>query len=52
MDVKNTGDMAGKEVVQLYMTDEKGSTPRRIRALKGFKRISLNTGKLGRFPLL
>lgn len=45
VEVTNNGDMAGEEVVQLYVTDEKGSTPRPIRQLKGFKRISLNAGE-------
>ncbi|NQU88502.1 MAG: glycoside hydrolase family 3 C-terminal domain-containing protein, partial [Mariniphaga sp.] len=43
--VKNTGDVAGEEVVQLYITDEKATTPRPIRQLEGFKRIQLNVGE-------
>jgi beta-glucosidase len=43
--VKNTGKLAGEEVVQLYITDEKASSPRPIRQLEGFKRISLNSGE-------
>jgi beta-glucosidase len=31
--------------VQLYITDEKASTPRPIRSLQGFKRISLKKGE-------
>jgi beta-glucosidase len=39
-DVKNTGGMAGDEVVELYLTQPKGfETP--IRVLAGFKRIHL-----------
>jgi beta-glucosidase len=37
--------MAGDEVVQLYLKDEKASTPRPIHQLEGFKRISLNPGE-------
>ncbi|MGV8094787.1 MAG: glycoside hydrolase family 3 C-terminal domain-containing protein [Mangrovibacterium sp.] len=43
--VKNTGDRDGDEVVQLYLTDEKASTPRPIRQLEGFERISLQAGE-------
>ncbi len=43
--VTNTGYYAGDEVVQLYLTDEVGSTPRPIRQLEGFKRISLKAGE-------
>ena len=43
--VTNTGKMAGDEVVELYLTDEKASTPRPIRQLEGFKRVSLKPGE-------
>ncbi|HEX2974665.1 MAG TPA: fibronectin type III-like domain-contianing protein, partial [Bacteroidales bacterium] len=43
--VTNTGKMAGEEVVQLYLSDEKASTPRPIRQLEGFTRISLKAGE-------
>ena len=43
--VKNTGDMAGKEVVQLYITDKKSSLPRPQKELKGFKKVSLQPGE-------
>jgi len=43
--VKNTGKRTGEEVVQLYVSDEKGSTPRPIRELKRFRRISLAPGE-------
>lgn len=45
VEVKNTGDRDGDEVVQLYLTDEKASTPRPIRQLEGFERISLKAGE-------
>lgn len=44
--VKNTGDKDGEEVVQLYITDEKASTPRPIRQLEGFKRVFLKAGEI------
>ena len=43
--VTNSGKVAGDEVVQLYLTDEKASTPRPIRQLEGFRRISLKPGE-------
>jgi beta-glucosidase len=43
--VTNTGQRTGEEVVQLYLTDEKASTPRPIRQLEGFERISLKPGE-------
>ena len=43
--VTNSGRIAGDEVVQLYLTDEKASTPRPIRQLEGFTRISLKPGE-------
>ena len=43
--VKNTGDRTGKEVVQLYIRDVKGSVVRPLRELKAFKKISLAPGE-------
>ncbi|HCY39753.1 MAG TPA: glucan 1,4-alpha-glucosidase [Prolixibacteraceae bacterium] len=43
--VTNAGDSDGEEVVQLYLTDEKATSPRPIRQLEGFKRISLKKGE-------
>lgn len=43
--VTNTGKIVGDEVVELYLTDEKASTPRPIRQLEGFTRISLKPGE-------
>lgn len=43
--VKNTGDMAGKEVVQLYVGDDKASVIRPQKELKAFAKVSLNPGE-------
>jgi beta-glucosidase len=43
--VTNTGTRAGEEVVQLYLSHKDQSTRVPIRALKGFKRISLKPGE-------
>jgi beta-glucosidase len=41
VDVTNTGIVAGKEVVQLYVAPEKAEVLRPLRELKGFDKISL-----------
>jgi len=43
--VKNTGDMAGDEVVQVYVQDVEASVEREVKSLKGFQRISLDPGE-------
>ncbi|MFD0990520.1 beta-glucosidase BglX [Mariniflexile jejuense] len=43
--VKNTGNVAGKEVVQLYIRDLLGSITRPVKELKGFEIISLEPNK-------
>lgn len=43
--VKNTGKVAGKEVVQLYLRDLIGSITRPVKELKGFHKIELAAGE-------
>ena len=43
--VKNTGKVAGDEVVQLYMHDEIASVGRPLKELVAFKRVTLNPGE-------
>ena len=43
--VKNTGEIQGQEVVQLYLHDELASVTRPVKALKGFQKISLEQGE-------
>jgi beta-glucosidase len=45
VDITNTGDRAGSEVVQLYVGQLKCSTPRPVRELKGFARVDLKPGE-------
>jgi len=51
--VTNTGKMNGEEVVQLYVSNQNKNIKAPLRALKGFRRISLKTGesKLVKFNL-
>jgi beta-glucosidase len=44
-EVINSGDVAGEEIVQLYVRDLVGRITRPVRELKGFKRISLQPGE-------
>jgi beta-glucosidase len=43
--VENTGETAGKEVVQLYVSDLKSSLPRPTKELKGFTKVALEPGQ-------
>ena len=43
--VKNTGSVAGKEVVQLYVGDDKCSVLRPLKELKHFQKIALQPGE-------
>ncbi|MBN2355497.1 glycoside hydrolase family 3 C-terminal domain-containing protein, partial [candidate division KSB1 bacterium] len=43
--VRNSGERAGDEVVQVYVTDEESSVPVPIRSLAGFRRVHLQPGE-------
>ena len=43
--LKNTGNISGTEVVQLYLQDVTASVVRPVRELKGIKRITLEPGQ-------
>lgn len=43
--VKNTGKMAGAEVAQLYVRQEKSALPRPYKELKGFQKVLLAPGE-------
>ena len=43
--VKNTGGVAGDEVVQLYLRDEVSSVTTYVKVLRGFERIHLEPGE-------
>lgn len=45
VDVTNTGAREGKEIVQLYISDEESSLDRPVKELKGFKKVSLAPGQ-------
>ena len=45
VDIKNTGKVAGKEVVQLYVADQESTVIRPIKELKGFEKVELAPGE-------
>lgn len=45
VDIANTGNFDGKEVVQLYIRDLVGSVTRPVRELKGFQKITIKKGE-------
>ena len=45
VEVKNTGNRAGAEVVQMYIRDDFSSVTRPVKELKGFKKIGLEPGQ-------
>jgi len=45
VDVTNTGDKAGKEIVQLYVGVNESKIIRPLKELRGFEKISLNPGE-------
>ncbi|MGY0038610.1 fibronectin type III-like domain-contianing protein [Pedobacter sp. NJ-S-72] len=45
VEVKNTGDFDGHEIVQLYIQDIYGSVTRPVKELKGFQKIFLKKGE-------
>lgn len=46
VDVKNTGKVAGDEVVQLYIHDVAASVTRPVRELRGFERLTLQPNQM------
>ena len=46
VDVRNTGDRAGDEVVQVYIRDDVASVAQPVRALKAFRRVTLDPGQM------
>ena len=45
IDVKNTGNYDGEEVVQMYIHDVVGSVTRPVRELRGFEKVMLKKGE-------
>lgn len=45
VDVTNTGEREGKEIVQLYIQDQESSLERPVKELKGFKKVALAPGE-------
>ncbi len=45
VELRNSGALAGDEVVQLYVSDLESSLPRPIKSLRGFQRVHLQAGE-------
>lgn len=45
VDVTNTGEREGKEIVQLYIQDQESSLERPVKELKGFRKVALEPGQ-------
>lgn len=45
VEVTNTGDRAGSDVVQLYLRDRVSEVTRPVKELRGFERVTLNPGE-------
>jgi beta-glucosidase len=45
VEVTNSGDVAGEEVIQLYIQDVSASTLRPVKELKGFQKLMFEPGK-------
>jgi beta-glucosidase len=45
VDVTNTGQVAGKEIVQVYVHDHKSGLERPLKELKGFAKVDLQPGE-------
>lgn len=51
VDVSNTGDRTGSDVVQVYVADPEASLPRPARELKGFAKVALAPGETRRVEI-
>lgn len=45
VDVTNTGKVAGKEIVELFVADTESTVIRPVKELKGFEKVALNPGE-------
>lgn len=50
VDVTNSGNYDGKEVIQLYIRDLVGSVTRPVKELKGFQKVSFKKGETRPLP--
>ncbi|RSL50384.1 hypothetical protein CEP54_011959 [Fusarium duplospermum] len=45
LEVSNTSNLGGQEVVQLYVADKTSTVPRSVKELKAFKKVWIDAGK-------
>ena len=49
--ITNTGKVEGREVAQLYISDQQASVPRAVKELKGFTKVNLKPGETKRVTI-
>ncbi|KAJ7580808.1 glycoside hydrolase family 3 protein [Mycena floridula] len=49
--IKNTSDISGREIAQVYVADTESSLPRAVKELKAFIKVSLDAGESKRVTL-
>lgn len=50
--ITNTGNAAGKEIAQVYVSDPESTLPRPLKELKGFSKVSLKAGESKKVELI
>ena len=51
IDIENTGDMAGEEIVQLYVGFKNSAVDRPVKLLRAFDKVTLQAGEKKAVPL-
>lgn len=51
-DITNTGNVDGKEIAQVYVSDPQSAFPRPYKELKGFSKVSLKAGETKRVEVI
>jgi len=49
--ITNTGEVEGREVAQVYISDRQASVPRAVKELKGFTKVHLKSGETKRVTI-
>ena len=52
VDIKNTGNRSGDEVIQLYLSSKENRIVRKVKELRGFQRVSLAPSETKRIEFI